>query len=198
MISAPMVATLTSRSMPITLAVSARAALRTIGVPASTAAATRKMLPTSRRSQKAVLSAPNHGAGTTPGGDDDVGRQTKRAPPLRSGDLERWRTSYAPSGDCQKAAGRAVYPALATAATSSSTPTVAGLWSISMREEAKCTFTAATPSTCPTCFSIFATHDGHEKPSARRIVRVVAVVIVLMFLSLSDRGYPLPGCCPRR
>src|SRR5664280_1075233 len=47
MIRAPIVATLTSRSMPTTLAVSARAALITIGVPATAAAATMKMLPTS-------------------------------------------------------------------------------------------------------------------------------------------------------
>src|SRR5664280_1022879 len=44
MITAPIVATLTSRSMPTTLAVSARAALSAIGVPASAAAATMKML----------------------------------------------------------------------------------------------------------------------------------------------------------
>src|SRR5450756_256728 len=47
MIRAPMTATLTSRSMPTTLAVSARAALITIGVPATATAATMKMLPTS-------------------------------------------------------------------------------------------------------------------------------------------------------
>src|SRR5674476_450816 len=47
MTRAPIVATLTSRSMPTTPAVSARAALITIGVPASAAAATIKMLPTS-------------------------------------------------------------------------------------------------------------------------------------------------------
>jgi|GEM_PF-6118909 len=47
MIRAPIVATLTSRSMPTTLAVSARAALITIGAPATAAAATMKMLPTS-------------------------------------------------------------------------------------------------------------------------------------------------------
>src|SRR5665647_1440972 len=95
MISAPMTATLTSRSMPTTLDVSPRAALITIGVPATTAAATMKTLPTP--SEPNTLATTNEATINNP---EDIGTAHRPFPhqftlPIFLLDLERWRTSFA-------------------------------------------------------------------------------------------------------
>src|SRR5690625_4580251 len=65
MMTAPIAATLTSRSMPITLVIKARTALMTIGVPATMAAASMAMSPTCAASKspeamkEAMINAPD-------------------------------------------------------------------------------------------------------------------------------------------
>src|SRR5690625_6435377 len=65
-----------------------------------------------------------------------------------------------------------------TLARSASCPT-------SMRADAKCDLTLATPRRRPTLFSILPTQDGQEKPLARRVVLVMVLLMTVAF----SRGF---------